>query len=81
MLNGQLRPDRGAGSASPMAADLIGLPPRRRCGAWAVGRTFQITATFASMTVRENVQMALLSHAAGICSPLQWPARNAPRNR
>jgi branched-chain amino acid transport system ATP-binding protein len=27
-----------------------------------VGRTFQITATFASMTVRENVQMALLSH-------------------
>jgi branched-chain amino acid transport system ATP-binding protein len=27
-----------------------------------VGRTFQITATFGSMTVRENVQMALLSH-------------------
>lgn len=27
-----------------------------------VGRTFQITATFSSMTVRENVQMALLSH-------------------
>ena len=27
-----------------------------------MGRTFQITATFASMTVRENVQMALLSH-------------------
>jgi branched-chain amino acid transport system ATP-binding protein len=27
-----------------------------------VGRTFQITATFASMTVVENVQMALLSH-------------------
>jgi len=26
-----------------------------------VGRTFQITATFGSMTVRENVQMALLS--------------------
>jgi branched-chain amino acid transport system ATP-binding protein len=27
-----------------------------------VGRTFQIAATFASMTVAENVQMALLSH-------------------
>jgi len=27
-----------------------------------VGRTFQITAAFGSMTVRENVQMALLSH-------------------
>jgi branched-chain amino acid transport system ATP-binding protein len=26
-----------------------------------VGRTFQITATFASMTVRENVQVALLA--------------------
>jgi branched-chain amino acid transport system ATP-binding protein len=27
-----------------------------------VGRTFQITQTYASMSVRENVQMALLSH-------------------
>jgi branched-chain amino acid transport system ATP-binding protein len=27
-----------------------------------VGRTFQITATFASMTVLENMQMALISH-------------------
>jgi branched-chain amino acid transport system ATP-binding protein len=27
-----------------------------------VGRTFQITATFATMTVRENVQVALISH-------------------
>jgi branched-chain amino acid transport system ATP-binding protein len=42
-------------------ADITGLQPRRvwRLG---VGRTFQITATFASMTVRENVQLALLSH-------------------
>jgi branched-chain amino acid transport system ATP-binding protein len=28
-----------------------------------VGRTFQVAATFASMTVRENVQLALLAHA------------------
>jgi branched-chain amino acid transport system ATP-binding protein len=27
-----------------------------------VGRTFQITATFPTMTVRENVQVALVSH-------------------
>ena len=27
------------------------------------GRTFQVAATFASMTVRENVQLALLAHA------------------
>jgi branched-chain amino acid transport system ATP-binding protein len=59
MLNGQLRPD--AGQVVLAGADITGLAPRRvwRLG---VGRTFQITATFASMTVRENVQMALLSH-------------------
>jgi len=59
LLNGQLRPD--SGSIQLLGRDLVGLPPRRiwRLG---VGRTFQITATFASMTVRENVQMALLSH-------------------
>ena len=59
MLNGQLRPD--AGRVSLHGQDVTGLPPRRvwRLG---VGRTFQITATFPSMTVRENVQMALLSH-------------------
>jgi branched-chain amino acid transport system ATP-binding protein len=36
------------------------LPPRE---IWrhGVGRTFQVTQTFGSMTVRENVQMALLS--------------------
>jgi branched-chain amino acid transport system ATP-binding protein len=29
-----------------------------------VGRTFQITATFATMTVRENIQVALASHGS-----------------
>lgn len=59
MLSGQLRPD--AGRVRLDQRDITGLAPRRiwRLG---VGRTFQITATFASMTVRENVQMALLSH-------------------
>ncbi|HEX2891655.1 ABC transporter ATP-binding protein [Vineibacter terrae] len=59
MLNGQLRPDSGGVSLN--GRSIVGLPPRRiwRLG---VGRTFQITATFVSMTVRENVQMALLSH-------------------
>ena len=32
-----------------------------------VGRTFQVAATFASMSVRENVQLALLSHAGAHC--------------
>jgi len=59
MLNGQLKPD--AGQVLFGGRDITGLSPRR---VWAlgVGRTFQITATFASMTVRENVQMALISH-------------------
>jgi branched-chain amino acid transport system ATP-binding protein len=59
MLNGQLRPD--GGTVRLKGQDITGMAPRRiwRLG---VGRTFQITATFSSMTVRENVQMALLSH-------------------
>jgi branched-chain amino acid transport system ATP-binding protein len=59
MLNGQLKPD--AGRVRLLGRDITGLAPRQvwRLG---VGRTFQITATFGSMTVRENVQMALLSH-------------------
>ena len=58
MLNGQLRPD--AGSIRFLDEELAGMAPRKiwRLG---VGRTFQITATFGSMTVRENVQMALMS--------------------
>jgi branched-chain amino acid transport system ATP-binding protein len=59
MLNGQLRPD--AGRITLFGQDIVGLKPRHvwRLG---VGRTFQITATFASMTVIENVQMTLASH-------------------
>ena len=59
MLNGQLEPD--AGEIRLGETSLAGLAPHRiwRLG---VGRTFQITATFGSMSVRENVQTALLSH-------------------
>ncbi|HJQ58492.1 MAG TPA: ABC transporter ATP-binding protein [Vineibacter sp.] len=59
MLNGQLPAD--AGTVTLGGRSILGLKPRQiwRLG---VGRTFQITATFVSMTVRENVQMALLSH-------------------
>ncbi|GAB5378485.1 MAG: ABC transporter ATP-binding protein [Acuticoccus sp.] len=59
MLNGYLKPD--SGSVRLDGTELVGLAPRKvwRLG---VGRTFQITETFASMTVRENVQMALISH-------------------
>ena len=58
LLNGQLEPD--AGEILLEGRPLGGLAPREiwRLG---VGRTFQITQTFGSMTVRENVQVALLS--------------------
>ena len=58
MVNGQLRAD--SGSILLDGAELIGRKPR---DIWhrGVGRTFQIAETFASLTVVENVQMALLS--------------------
>jgi branched-chain amino acid transport system ATP-binding protein len=60
MINGQLAPD--SGEILLDNADLVGLAPRE---IWrrGVGRTFQVAATFGSMTVAENVQMALISHA------------------
>jgi branched-chain amino acid transport system ATP-binding protein len=66
MLNGQLVPDGGRVLLD--GRDVAGRKPREvwRLG---VGRTFQVTATFPSMTVRENVQMALLSHRRGIWNP------------
>jgi len=59
MLNGQKRPD--SGRIMLLDKDTTGRAPREiwRLG---VGRTFQITATFPTMTVRENVQVALVSH-------------------
>jgi len=58
MVNGQLRPD--SGSILLAGQELVGRRPR---DIWkrGVGRTFQIAETFASLTVVENVQMALLS--------------------
>jgi branched-chain amino acid transport system ATP-binding protein len=58
MLNGQVTPD--AGSVRLDGMDVTGQGP---AALWrqGVGRTFQITATFPSMTVIENVQTALLS--------------------
>jgi len=60
LVNGQLTPD--AGSVSLGGARIDGRPPHEiaRLG---VGRTFQVAATFASMTVRENVRLALSAHA------------------
>ena len=58
MVNGQLPAD--SGSVRLAGQELIGRKPR---DIWklGVGRTFQIAETFASLTVLENVQMALIS--------------------
>ncbi|HTS53254.1 MAG TPA: ABC transporter ATP-binding protein [Burkholderiales bacterium] len=60
VLNGQLRPD--AGRVVLAGRDITGRRPREvwRLG---VGRTFQVAATYGSMTVQENVQLVLLSRA------------------
>jgi branched-chain amino acid transport system ATP-binding protein len=63
MVGGQLAPD--AGSVRLGGVELVGMKPE---AIWrqGVGRTFQIAETFASLTVAENVQMALLSHAGRV---------------
>ena len=65
MVGGQLRAD--SGSIRLGGQELVGRRPREiwRLG---VGRTFQIAETFASLTVVENVQMALLSADAKLFS-------------
>ena len=67
MLNGQLAPDSGLVRLG--GRDIVGLSPRAiwRLG---VGRTFQITATFPTMTVRENVQVALVSYGGRLFNML-----------
>ena len=59
MLTGQLRAD--SGEVLFKGERLSGLPPH---AVWrrGVSRTFQITATFVTLTVLENVQVALSSH-------------------
>ena len=63
MLNGQLAAD--GGEILLGGEPILGLAPRQ---IWrkGVGRTFQVAAIWGSLTVRENVQMALLSHAGEV---------------
>jgi branched-chain amino acid transport system ATP-binding protein len=69
MVGGQLKPD--GGRVVLAGHDITGLAPRRiwRLG---MGRTFQVAQTFVSMTVAENVQMALISHHRR--TRAWWPA-------
>jgi len=72
MINGQIAPT--GGHVRLFGHSIEGLPPHRiaRLG---VGRTFQIAATFGSMTLAENVQMALLARHREIWPTPRWAAR------
>ena len=72
MLTGQLRAD--AGEVRFKGERLSGLPPY---AVWrrGVSRTFQITATFATLSALDNVRVARLSHAGKTYSLLEAAAR------
>ena len=75
LINGQLGPD--AGEVLLDGERIDGLPPSVLAHR-GVARTFQVAATFASMTVRENVELALLAHAR---MDRQWHERDAATRR
>ena len=72
LLTGQLGPD--AGEVRFKGERLSGLPPY---AVWrrGVSRTFQITATFATLTALDNVRVARLSHLGRTYSLLEPAAR------
>jgi branched-chain amino acid transport system ATP-binding protein len=63
LLSGQVAPDRGR--IRVLGRDTTGLPPREMCRL-GVGRTFQVASAFSSMSVRENVQTALVRVHGGL---------------
>jgi branched-chain amino acid transport system ATP-binding protein len=69
VLGGQLHADAGR---TTFAGRPITNLPAHVIARLGVGRTFQVAATFASMTVRENVQTALLARRGEQRSP--WRA-------
>jgi branched-chain amino acid transport system ATP-binding protein len=75
LVNGQLAPDSGTVLLGGERID--GLAPEA-IALRGVGRTFQVAATFPSMTVRENVMLALLGRArrAGSLVTSAIPATN-----
>jgi branched-chain amino acid transport system ATP-binding protein len=75
IINGQLAPDDGDVRFGERS--IVRLRPRDiwRLG---VGRTFQVAATFNSMTVVENIQLALVSHHGEL---FRFGSAFAPRHR
>ncbi|MEI8145903.1 MAG: ABC transporter ATP-binding protein [Alphaproteobacteria bacterium] len=59
MVGGQVMPDSGI---VKLSGEVISGLPSRDIFRRGIGRTFQVAQTFVSMSVVENVQMALISH-------------------
>jgi branched-chain amino acid transport system ATP-binding protein len=70
LVSGLRRP--GAGRIRLGGEDVTGLAPHRRARL-GLGRTFQTSAVFASLTVAENVALAVQAHAGGAMRP--WRRR------
>ena len=72
ILTGQLDADQG--TVRFRGRSIAGLSP---WNIWRLGisRTFQITATFATLTVLENVQVARLSHVGKTRQPITGASR------
>ena len=72
MISGQLKPD--AGRVLLRERNITGRPPHKICH-YGIGRTFQTPAVFSSMTVAENVQMAMISAEGRLTSISQAASR------
>ncbi|MEP3630638.1 MAG: ABC transporter ATP-binding protein [Hyphomicrobiales bacterium] len=69
MLMGQLKPTKGEVFFEGKNIDKL---LTRQIWRKGIGRTFQITGTYSSMTVVENVQMALISHHRKVFSMFSY---------
>jgi branched-chain amino acid transport system ATP-binding protein len=71
LIHGELAPDRG--DVRFEGRTILGIPTHR-IARRGIGRTFQVAATFASMTVREGIALALAAHegrdAAVLAAPM-----------
>jgi ABC-type branched-subunit amino acid transport system ATPase component len=79
LVDGQLNAD--AGTIEFEGRSLVGLPTAVRTRA-GIGRTFQVAQTFASMTVLQNIQLALVAaenEAMSVAAPLSMRAVEAAR--
>jgi branched-chain amino acid transport system ATP-binding protein len=73
MINGQISPSSGSIRIFGQRAD--GLSPRA-IGKLGVGRTFQVAATFGSMSLAENLQTSLMAKQGEI-----WPSLRSAASR